>query len=203
MSFFTTASGEQIQAATTFESGGGNMAPIPDGTSVVAMIDEAKWDIYQAVGYISLRWVVAAPEAYKNRKVFQKVQVEHSSPEKREKALRMLAAIDANCGGKLMAAGVTPTDASLAAALLSRPMVLKMAVWTIKEDKQGAKLPEADWKSGNWVSKVAPRTPSASAAVGQATSAPQHPVPPPPALVQRPAPIVADPFGIDDDMIPF
>ena len=57
----------------------------------------------------------------------------------------MLAAIDANCGGKLMASGEEPTDTSLAKALLNKPMHIKVMVW------------EMDDRKGNWVSAVAPK----------------------------------------------
>lgn len=67
------------------EMGGGDIEPIPSGTSVLAAIDEAKWDEYEGDSYISLRWQVLAPEDYKNRKIFQKVRVLDSDSKSRKK----------------------------------------------------------------------------------------------------------------------
>ena len=184
MSFFTQSNGQAVQSTGNFESGGGNLAPIPDGTQVLAVIDEAKWDAYNNESYISLRWSIAKPQEYVNRKIFQKIKVMDADASKRDKALMMLAAIDTNAGGKLQAAGVQPDTQALAAALMNRPMVLKLGVWEL-DDKS---------KSGNWVSKVAPR-PQA----GQGAQAAPAPAPAP-----KPQPKPAPVFSDDDlDQIPF
>lgn len=133
-----------------FETGGGDMEPIPKNTSVLAAPDEAKWDEYQGDRFISVRWAIMAPAEYKNRKIFQKIRVEDADPKKQEKAKRMLAAIDANAGGKLMAAGEEPTDKSLTIALCNKPMVLKLQVWEFTGD-------DGQLRSGNWISAVSPR----------------------------------------------
>lgn len=194
MSFFTQSNGQAVKSTGNFESGGGNLAPIPDGTQVLAVIDEAKWDTYNNESFISLRWSVAKPQEHANRKIFQKIKVMDADPAKRDRALLMLAAIDTNAGGKLQAAGVQPDTQALAAALMNRPMVLKLGVWEIKEDKQGRELPQSEWKSGNWVSTVAPR-PQA----GQAAQAAPAPAPKP---APKPAPAPAAFDDLDDD-VPF
>jgi len=183
MSFFVQSNGQAVQSTGNFESGGG-LAPIPDGTQVLAVIDEAKWDTYKNESYISLRWSVARPQEYANRKIFQKIKVQDTDPAKRDKALLMLAAIDTNAGGKLQAAGVQPDTQALAAALMNRPMVLKLGVWEL-DDKS---------KSGNWDSKVAPR-PQA----GQGAQAAPAPAPKP---APKPAPAPAAFDDLDDD-VPF
>lgn len=132
-----------------FETGGGDMTPIPKNTSVLAAPDEAKWDEFDGDRYISLRWAIMAPAEYKNRKLFQKIRVEDADEKKQEKAKRMLAAIDANAGGKLMAAGEEPTDKSLTVALCNKPMVLKLQVWEMEINGED--------RSGNWISAVSPR----------------------------------------------
>lgn len=156
--FWGLSDGEQVKATTEFEQAGGNMQPIPDGTQVLAAIDEAKWDDKDGNEYISLRWSVLKPEAYKNRKVFQKLWVLGNNPgqndaEKRKKqgdnAKKMLAAIDTNCGGNLLAGG-KPTDSALQSNLLSKPMIVKLGVW----EMQGS---QGDTMSGNWVQMVAPK----------------------------------------------
>lgn len=155
--------GTATDAGTEYEiPGGGNMEPIPDGSSVLAMIDEAKWDAKDMADYISLRWTVLAPEEYKNRKVFQKLWVTDDEPntsdpakaaKKRDKARRMLAAIDANAGGKLTRKPGVPTDDDLTACLSNKPMVIKCMVWEMPDrDRPGEMV------RGNWISAVAPKS---------------------------------------------
>jgi hypothetical protein len=153
--FWGLSDGEQVKASSEFESAGGNMQPIPDGTQVLAAIDEAKWDDKDGAEYISLRWNVLKPDTYKNRKVFQKLWVmgnnpNHKDPKKQgDTAKKMLAAIDTNCGGNLLAGG-KPSDSDLQSNLIGKPMVVKLAVW----EMQGAM---GDTMSGNWVQMVAPK----------------------------------------------
>ena len=142
MSFWNLSDNTKPEG-NTFDMGGGGI--IPANTSVLAACDEAKLDNYEGEDFINLRWTVLAPAEYANRKVFQKIRVFDTSPQKADKAKRMLTAIDANAGGKLMASGAEPTDAMLTKCLVNKPMVLKLQVWGINE------------KSGNWVAAVAPR----------------------------------------------
>lgn len=154
MSFFTLSDNTTPENTGAFESGGGDFEPIPKGTEVLAAVDEAKWDNSERLGdFISLRWSVLAPKEYLNRKVFQKVQVMNSDASKADKAKRMLMAIDANAGGKLMASGQAPTAQSLAIALVNKPMMLKLEIWEMKKDN-------GEEMSGNWVSAVSPRNSS-------------------------------------------
>ena len=196
MSFFQLSTGQAVQVTGEFDSGGGAMTPLPEGTQVMAMVDQAKWDAHEGEYFVSLRWTVALPEEYKNRKIFQKIKVKNPDAEKRDKALMILAAIDANAGGQIMALGAEPEDADLANALLNRPMVLKLGLWEMKNEK-------GELKSGNWVQKVAPRkkgaaaTPSAPAAA--APAAPRTPAQARPIAPARAPAVFAD---IDDD-IPF
>lgn len=139
MSFFSN-----IETDGTFEAAPA-IEVIPNDTTCVAMLDDAGWTEYQGDEYINLRWNILEPAIYKGRKIFQKVKVYDTDAKKAEKAKRMLAAIDANCGGKLMASGEEPTDTSLAKALLNKPMHIKVMVW------------EMDDRKGNWVSAVAPK----------------------------------------------
>lgn len=157
--FWNLSDGEDAaKTGAEYEIPGGNMDPIPAGSSVLAMIDEAKWDHTQndAEEYISLRWTVLAPEEYKNRKVFHKLWVTDHDPNakdhakavaKTDKARKMLAAIDANAGGKLTAKDARPTDDDLARALQDRPMVITLMTWESNTGGGG----------GNWVSAVAPK----------------------------------------------
>lgn len=145
MSFWTTSDNQTITPSTTFESGGGNSV-IPDNTTCLAMIDEAQLTSYEENTYINIRWQVLEPAAYKNRKVFQKVKCFDADPKVSDKAKKMLAAIDANAGGKLAASNEAPSDLSMAKALLNKPMLIKVMVWEMND------------RTGNWVSMVSPRT---------------------------------------------
>ena len=181
MSFFTTSTGENAAATATgeFSAGGGDFAPIPKDTRVLAMCDEAKISEFQGQSYINLKWSIAQPKEYKGRVIFQKIKCWEADASKRDKALRMLAAIDANAGGKLAASGAEPTDLSLQTSLTAKPMVLKLGFWEL-EDKS---------KSGNWVQEVSKHQPKPGTAA------------PAPAPKPQPAP---QSTGVDmDDDIPF
>jgi len=141
--------------------GGGNFDPIPDGSNVLAMIDEIGWaNDNDGNEYINARWTVLDPEEYKNRKIFQKLWVTDFDPRakddkkaatKRDKARRMLAAIDANASGALSKNPGVPNDDQLAAALMNKPMVIKCMVWSMPDrEKPGENI------EGNWIAAVAP-----------------------------------------------
>lgn len=147
MSFFDLSDGQKAESTTEAEMGGGNFAPIPSNTQLASAIEESKWDSSDRDGeFISCKWTVLEGE-YENRKVFQKIKVKDQDSKTRDKAMKMLAAIDANCGGKLVAAGKEPTDMDLAQNLLMKPMVIMVQVWEL-ETEQGEKI------NGNWVNKV-------------------------------------------------
>lgn len=165
MSFWDLSDGTDASQNTQTEyeiPGGGNMDPIPDGSSVLAMIDEAKWDEKENASFISLRWSVLSPDEYKNRKVFQKLWVTDDDPnakdadkaaKKRDKARRMLAAIDANAGGKLVKKGEQPTDDDLTSCLSNKPMIIRCMIWSMPDREQPGQNIE-----GNWISAVAPKS---------------------------------------------
>jgi len=161
MSFWNLSDGEDIKQSTTgeFDQGGGRLELIPDNTSLLGAIEEAKWDrTLDQDRFISLRWTVLAPEEFKNRKIFQKLWVLDDEPrakdpaKKRDKAKRMLAAIDMNAGGKLLAKGETPTDESLTACLTNKQMVIKVMVWEMPDRERGGMA------QGNWVGAVSPKS---------------------------------------------
>ena len=147
MSFWNLSDNSTIETTGSFEMGGGAIAPIPNGTECLAVIDEAKIDSYDGQEYISLRWNILKGEEYKNRKIFHKVKVFDLDPKVSDKAKRMLANIDANAGGKLMARGQAPTPENLMNALGMKPMIIKLAVWEMERD--------GEKKTGNWVQSVA------------------------------------------------
>lgn len=159
MSFWDLSDGDSAKnVGTEYEVPTGNMEPIPAGSSVLAMIDEIKWEMKQTgEEFISARWTVLAPEEYKNRKVFHKLWVMDLDPsskdeatgiKKRDKARKMLAAIDANAGGKLTAKPGRPTNDDLL-HLTNKPMVCTMMTWSMPDTRNGGMM------HGNWVSAVA------------------------------------------------
>ena len=161
--FWNLSDGEDVKETAgtgEFDAGGGNLLPIPGETNVLAAIDEAKWDKNEnGDRFISLRWNVLAPDDYKGRKVFQKLWVLDADPRakadkvaaKRDKAKKMLAAIDTNAGGKLLAKPVMPTDEALTLHLTNKPMVVKVMLWSMKDQMTGKMM------RGNWVGAVAPK----------------------------------------------
>ena len=159
MSFWQTSDGKTAQSNEgKFEMGGGDIAPIADGTSVLAIAEEAKNNEYQGKQFINVKWRISKPAEYANRVIFQKIQVYEADQAKSDKAKRMLAAIASNAGGGLFSAmeqrkETMPSDMSLA-QLCNRPMVLKLGVWEL-DDKS---------KSGNWVQAVSPAKATAEAA---------------------------------------
>ena len=142
--FWTTSDNQEITTNGEFTSGG-MIENIPDNTTCLAMIDEAGLAEYQGDEYISLRWVIAEPAIYKGRKIFQKVRVFDVDSKKADKAKKMLAAIDANCGGKLAQSDESPNDTAMAKALLHKPMLIKVMTWELND------------RTGNWIVSVAPR----------------------------------------------
>lgn len=161
MSFWSTSTGTSAteKVETSYDAGGGQMELIPDGSTVLAFIKKAEWkegreqDGYP--NYINIQWSVEEPESLARRVVFQKLWVKDDDPNakdpaaKRDKALKMLATIDANAGGKLAAAGTEPTDDSLALALHTKQMVITVKVWEMKTSS--GKM------DGNWVAAVQPK----------------------------------------------
>ena len=164
---------EPISTTGEFESGGGNFEPIPAGTQLIAAIKDAVIENTERDGdFIKLQWGVLDGE-YKNRVVFQKIHVFSDDAKKAEKAKRMLAAIDANCGGALIKARVEPTGESIRAALLAKPMYITVMVWEMEGDK--------GFMSGNWVNAVAPMRKGTTPAPSPATKSKQRAATPPPA----------------------
>lgn len=165
--FWKLSDGNDVEATDSFDAGGGKIELIPEGTQVLAAIDEAKWDrTDDGDKYISIRWTVLQPEELENRKVFQKLWVDDFDPQtfdkekrptdksvkKKDKAKRMLMAIDSNAGGKLAAKGAMPTDVDLTSSLTMKPMVIKVMIWQ-QTDKRTGKEAE-----GNWIGAVGPKT---------------------------------------------
>lgn len=170
MSFWDLSDGDQVSTEKEYEapSGGGNLI-LPDGSSVMASIDECKWQSFQGgEEHISVRWNILAPEEYQGRKIFQKMYPEGDAArntdfakarKKGDTAKRMLAAIDANCGGRLMKLQRKPIDEDFAMHLTNKPMVIRLGLWDL------------DGKQGNWVQAVSPASKPVSVDASKVTKA--------------------------------
>jgi hypothetical protein len=143
--------------------GGGNFDVIPDGSKVLAMVEDAEWkDDGQGHEFLNLKWSVVKPEAVQNRKVFQKLWIKETDPrerdadkaaKKRDRARRLFAAIDANAGGKLAKKGGIPGSEDVLLALANKLMVIRLGVWSMDDNRNPGQKME-----GNWVQAVAPKT---------------------------------------------
>ena len=143
--------------------GGGNMEPLPEGSKVLAMVEDAEWkEDADHNEYLNLKWSVVRPDEARNRKIFQKLWIKDHDPrerddakaeKKRDRARRLFAAIDANAGGKLAKKGGIPDADTIMVALANKLMVLRLGLWEM-EDRQNP----GQVMSGNWVSMVSPKT---------------------------------------------
>jgi hypothetical protein len=165
MSFWDLSDGETAKTENKeFEVPGGNFDPIPDNSDVLSEIKSVKWNSPRDKDerFVEINWRILAPEQFKNREVFQKLWVQDFDPSakseekakaKRDKARQMLATIDANAKGQLMASSEAPTDDSLALALLLAQMVIKCMIWEMPDRER-----HGEFIRGNWVSAVKPKT---------------------------------------------
>lgn len=114
---------------------------IPAKTVLKSVIEESKWETYTpeptnadpypvTQTFIKNTWSVIDGD-YQNRKIYQKLHVQDENTGKAQRALQMLAAIDANAGGKIMAAGAMPDDMMLSLSLSNVPMNITVDVWEI------------------------------------------------------------------------
>ena len=162
MSFWDIGNGEKAtdDVKTEYEVPGGNMDPIPNNSDCLAEIKGAKWNTKKDATerFVEIQWQVQEPQEYARRVVFQKLWVDDLDPmakskekaeEKRTKALKMLATIDANAKGKLMQNANAPTDDDLALALVGAQAVVKVMLWEMDDrENYGEKI------RGNWISAV-------------------------------------------------
>lgn len=155
-SFWTKSTGETVSktTATADYQAQTDLPPIADKTVVRAAITQIKWDMFtkdspdgktkNGERYINARWDVIDGEHAK-RVIFQKIKVGSEGEKTRDNALDMLAAIDMNAsGGKMMTIGREPSDMELMSILSSKPMHIRLRVWTSQDKTQ----------SGNWIDAV-------------------------------------------------
>ena len=153
--------GSAAETGTEYEiPGGGNFDALPDGSKVLAMVEDAEWkEDADHNEFLNLKWTVLKPEEVKNRKIFQKLWIKDFDPrkqdeakaeKKRDRARRLFAAIDANAGGKLAKKGGIPDADAIMLALVNKPMVIRLGLWEM-EDRQNP----GQTMAGNWVQAAA------------------------------------------------
>ena len=150
-----------IDTDENFELEGGNLEPIPEGSTVIAAIENVQWQRDRENNeFLDVKWRVAKPEAFANRIVYQKLWVTNSDPrakddvaakKKQDNARRLLSRIDAEAGGKLARKSGKPTDDELAIALQNKTMAIKVMVWAMK-GSDGTDM------RGNWIAAVMSKT---------------------------------------------
>lgn len=126
-----------------FDGGGGALPPMPEGTTVLASPEDAKWaQDRNSNEFLSIRWSILKPADYQGRKVSQKIWITDDDPrakdpaKKRDKAIQMLSAIDRNAGGKLGRKDGKPSDDELALALTNKQMTIRLGLFEF-EDEEG------------------------------------------------------------------
>lgn len=181
MSFWNLSDGSDAkEVGSSFEQEGGAFEPIPNDTTVTACIEEISWRTYYEsdAEHVSIKWRISKPEAYANRVIFDKLNLDGSDPNKddeknakaRDNAMRKLVALY-NMHNRPLPKG-RPTNEDLQKALQNKFANIKVLLW------------EMDGRKGNWVAGV-----SGKGAVAEAAK---------PAAKPKPA------FDDDlDDEIPF
>lgn len=146
MSFWDLSTGEALEKVEEFDSN--TFTIIPDGTKCNAVIEKASWNVMSNKSpdagehYIEIAWRVLEPAGYKNSVLFQKIRVRRNDDKQRDKAIRMLAAIDTIADGGLSELEDAPTDRQLDKALRDKKLTITVGVW------------EMNGNTGNFVTGV-------------------------------------------------
>lgn len=166
MSFWNLSDGTNAAESVEkeYDAGGGfDNTPLPKGTSVLVMVEEAVWKAGYQVSeeFVNLKCRVLKPEGYANRVLWFKLWVGDLDPSvkdkekanaKRDKARKMMLTIDGNAKGRLAKLTKSPTNDDLALALTNAQFVASLGVWD-KEDENGKKVP-----GGNWLMAARPKS---------------------------------------------
>jgi hypothetical protein len=154
MSFWKTSDGAAVKQANEYSSGGGAIAPIPDRTGVVIVIDEIGFSEVKGSKCVATRWSILEPQEYKNRKIWKKLWLIDTSPyiedkelalEKQKDNWKMFTAIDHLVNGGELYAIENPTDTDLQSSLMSKPMHAIIGL-----------VDKNDGKPNNYISQIGP-----------------------------------------------
>jgi len=141
--------GEMPESTGDYEQKGG-VTLIPEGTRVLATIEDIKTQTFEGSSHesLNLKWRVEEPEEYNNRVFYQTIRINGSDPfgqyydeSKQEKQIKdafaMLSAIDKNAGGNIMKLMRKPTDDELSQFMVSAKMWVLLGVYNNKQLVRG------------------------------------------------------------------
>lgn len=162
MSYWALSDGEDLKSDGSFESAGGSFVTIPEGSAVKAFIHSVKWQTKkdQSDEFLEVTWEIIDPEQFAKRRIFHKLWVEDLDPtakdrdkavKKRDNHRRMMGAIDANCGGKIIAMDKKARNEDFEKHWINKVMVISLGVYSLKND-------DGSMNVGNWVRAIAPKT---------------------------------------------
>ena len=141
--------GEMPESTGDYEQKGGGSV-IPEGTRVLASIEEIKTQTFDGSSHesLNLKWRVEEPEEYNNRVFYQTIKINGSDPlsqyydeSKQEKqikaAVTMFSAIDKNAGGNISKLMRKPTDSELTQYIVAAKMWVNLGVYNNKQIIRG------------------------------------------------------------------
>lgn len=142
--------GEMPESTGDYEQKGGGTVIIPEGTWVLATIEEIKTQTFDGSTHesLNLKWRVEEPEEYNNRVFYQTIKINGSDPlsqyydeSKQEKQIKaaftMFSAIDKNAGGNIGKLMRKPTDAELTQHIVAAKMWVLLGVYNNKQLVRG------------------------------------------------------------------
>ena len=164
--------GEMPESTGDYEQKGG-VTLIPEGTRVLATIEEIKTQTFDGSRHesLNLKWRVEEPDDYNNKVFYQTIRINGSDPfgkyydeSKQEKQIKdafaMLSAIDKNSGGNVMKLMRKPTDDELSQFMVSAKMWVLLGVYNNKQLVRGVSaFTDIDAPSKQAVNATAPKTP--------------------------------------------
>ena len=136
----TTVQQEGVQTSVESE-------PMPEGTTVTVVLEEAKNDEYQGTETAKMTLVIIDGE-YKKRKIFAKLKIKDDDDNKASLAKQALMWLFKTTETTLPQG--MPTDQDLMSMCMkNKPFKVKLGLWCIEKDDNGEKLAIA--KKGNFV----------------------------------------------------
>lgn len=141
--------GEMPESTGDYEQKGGGPV-IPDGTRVLASVEEIKTQTFDGSSHesLNLKWRVEEPEEYNNRVFYQTIKINGSDPQsqyydesKQEKQIKaafaMFSAIDKNAGGNIGKLMRKPTEQELFNYIVDAKMWVLLGVYNNKQLVRG------------------------------------------------------------------
>ena len=165
--------GEMPESTGDYEQKGGGTV-IPEGTRVLATVEEIKTQTFDGSSHesLNLKWRVEEPEEYNNRVFYQTIKINGSDPlsqyydeSKQENQIKaaftMFSAIDKNAGGNISKLMRKPTDAELTQYIVAAKMWVNLGVYNNKQiiRKVSAFL-DVEEPSKQATNAAAPKTPA-------------------------------------------